>query len=152
MIQRIQSLFLLGAVLLCVILIYVPVYELIPETVNVSTDNSSLVGPVTTTFTIFNSPILVITNAVIGAFALIAIFLFKNRNLQIRLTNLALVIDCILIGLLFFAADTSSSTYHSKVHYLYGSYIPVIMAIFLFVAIRYIKRDENLVRSADRLR
>ncbi|MBK6987719.1 MAG: DUF4293 family protein [Bacteroidetes bacterium] len=30
MIQRVQSLFLLGAVILCVILMYVPIYELVP--------------------------------------------------------------------------------------------------------------------------
>ena len=78
--------------------------------------------------------------------------MYKNRNLQIRATNLALLINCGLIGLLFFSADSMSTTFQSKVHYLYGSYLPVIIAIFLFLAIRFIKRDDALVRSADRLR
>ncbi|MBK7430530.1 MAG: DUF4293 domain-containing protein [Bacteroidetes bacterium] len=148
MIQRVQSLFLLGAVILCVILMYVPIYELVPLN-----DSMTLAAgqAANTKFTIFNSAILAIMNGAIGVLALISIFMYKNRNLQIRATNLALLINCGLIGLLFFSADSMSTTFQSKVHYLYGSYLPVIIAIFLFLAIRFIKRDDALVRSADSL-
>ena len=100
-----------------------------------------------TTFTIFNSAILAIINGAVCALALVSIFLYKNRNLQVRAINLALLLTCGLIGLLFFSADSMSTTLQAKVHYLYGTYIPVILAIFLFAAIRYIKRDEALVYS-----
>jgi hypothetical protein len=128
---------------------YLPVYEMVAENPQIQ-PSDPIVAAVK--FTVFNSAILAILNGVIGAFALIAIFCYKNRNLQIRISNLALLLDCIFIGLLFFSADSMSSTLNTKVHYLYGSYLPVITAILLFAAIRYIKRDEALVRSADRLR
>ena len=150
MIQRIQSLFLLGVVILSVILMYVPVYELINENVPLTPPDGTEVT--NTIFYIFNSAILAIINGAVGVLALVSIFLFKNRNLQIRTSNLALLLTCGLIGLLFFSADSMSTTLQTKVHYLYGTYIPVILAIFLFAAIRYIKRDDALVRSADRLR
>jgi Na+-transporting NADH:ubiquinone oxidoreductase subunit NqrB len=61
-------------------------------------------------------------------------------------------LTCVLIGLLFFVADTMSSSMNQKVHYLYGSYFPLIQILVIYLAIRNIKRDENLVKSADRLR
>ena len=34
----------------------------------------------------------------------------------------------------------------------FGAIIPVLSLILTYVAIRFIKKDDNLVRSADRLR
>ncbi len=143
MIQRIQTIFLLLSVLLSVLLLYLPVYELQSLAANTTEINR---------FTISSSAILAIINGVVGIFCLIAIFLFKNRNLQIRICNLSLLLTCVLIGLLFFVADTMSSSMNQKVHYLYGSYFPLIQILVIYLAIRNIKRDENLVKSADRLR
>jgi peptidoglycan/LPS O-acetylase OafA/YrhL len=128
---------------------YVPIYELINDAVPLTPPGSLTVNA---QFTIFNNALLAMVNAAVGVLALIAIFLYKNRNLQIRAGNLALLLDCGMIGLLFFSADATSTTIQAKVHYMYGSYLPVIIAIFLFAAVRYIKRDDALVRSADRLR
>lgn len=148
MLQRIQTLFLIGVLTLAVLIMYIPIYELVKEP-SLSSDSSTVSSD---QFTVFNNAILAIINGAIGVLALIAIFLFKNRSLQIRACNLALLIDCIFIGLLFFSADTMSSTLRMRVHYLYGSYLPIINAVFLFLAVRFVKKDEELIRSADRLR
>ena len=143
MIQRIQSLLLLFSTLLSALLLYLPVYELISVPDNVS---------VVTRFTIMSSALLVILNGGIGILSFFAIFLYRTRNIQIRMCNLALLLSCVLIGLLFFVADTMSTSMNQKIHYLYGSYIPLIQVLIIFLAIRAIKRDESLIRSADRLR
>ncbi len=143
MIQRIQTIFLLLSVLLSVLLLYLPVYEL--QSLSATTAEINR-------FTISSSAILAIINGVVGIFCLIAIFLYKNRNLQIRICNLSLLLTCVLIGLLFFVADTMSSSMNQKVHYLYCSYFPLIQILVIYLAIRNIKHDENLVKSADRLR
>ncbi len=143
MIQRIQSLLLLFSTLLSALLLYLPVYELISVPDNVS---------VVTRFTIMSSALLVILNGGIGILSFFAIFLYRTRNIQIRMCNLALLLLCVLIGLLFFVADTMSTSMNQKIHYLYGSYIPLIQVLIIFLATRAIKRDENLIRSADRLR
>lgn len=143
MIQRIQTIFLLLSVLLSVLLLYLPVYEL--QSLSATTAEINR-------FKISSSAILAIINGVVGIFCLIAVFLYKNRNLQIRICNLSLLLTCVLIGLLFFVADTMSSSMNQKVHYLYGSYFPLIQILVIYLAIRNIKHDENLVKSADRLR
>ncbi len=147
MIQRKQSLFLLIAGLISLMLMYLPVYELIPDL------SASQSGPQETIiYKITENSMLTILNVGIGALSIFCILLYKKRNLQIRLCNLLLLLTCGLIGLLFFSADSISTTMGRKLHYVYGSYLPIFQILFLFLAMRYVKKDEELVRSADRLR
>ena len=145
MIQRVQTLYLLGAVLLNLLLFYIPVYQFVPNTVieNVTASRN---------YSLSENALLAILNGGVGVLSFLAIFLFKKRNLQIRLTNLCLLLTAILTGLLFFVADTLSGGMDMRVKYIFGSYLPMIELIVLFIAVRYIKRDENLIRSAERLR
>ena len=143
MIQRKQSLLLLGAALISLLLLYLPVYERLPAIADIKILSERI--------DISKSAILLILNGAIGVLTLLAIFMFKTRNLQIRICNLSILLTCIFIGLLFFMADTMSSD-KLRIHYLYGSYLPLIQLILIYLAMRFIKKDEDLVRSADRLR
>ena len=145
MIQRIQSLFLLFVVIISGTLLLVPVYELHDFS---QTDPAAAVNA----FNIKDNTLLMILNCAIGLMALITIFLYKWRNVQIRFCNINLLLTCLLIGLLFFVADTMSSNMNQRIQYKYGSYLPLIELIFLYLAARYVKKDDELVRSADRLR
>jgi len=142
MIQRKQSLFLLGSVIISVLLLYLPVFELL----------SDIAGNPGKEYTITINALLSIINGAIGVLSFVAIFLYRNRNIQVRLCNLALLLTCVLIGLLFFFGDTMSTGLNQKIHYTYGSYLPLIQVVFIFLASIFIRRDEKLVRSADRLR
>ena len=142
MIQRKQTLFLLGSVVISILLIYIPVFELVSDAVSEPWKQ----------FTISVNGLLPILNAATGVLSFVAILLFKNRNLQIRLCNVALLITCVLVGLLFFLADSMISGMNQKIHYLYGSYLPLFQVLFIFLASVFIRKDEKLVRSADRLR
>jgi hypothetical protein len=111
MIQRKQTLFLLGSVIISILLIYIPVFELVSENANEPWKQ----------FTISVNGLLPILNVSTGVLSLVAILLFKNRNLQVRLCNVALLITCVLVGLLFFLADSMISGMNQKIHYMYGS-------------------------------
>jgi hypothetical protein len=145
MIQRIQSLFLLFVVIISGTLLFVPVYEL-------HDFSQSDLAAAVNAFNIKDNTLLMILNSAIGLMALISIFLYKWRNVQIRFCNISLLLTCLLIGLLFFVADTMSSNMNQRIQYKYGSYLPLIELIFLYLAARYVKKDDELVRSADRLR
>ena len=142
MIQRKQSLFLLLSVIISVLLLYLPVFEMISDTI----DNPGK------KFTLSINALLLILNGAIGGLSFIAIFMYRVRNIQRRMCNLALLLACTLIGLLFFLSDTMSSGMNQKIHYLYGSYLPLIQILIIFLAGRFVKHDEDIVRSADRLR
>ncbi len=148
MIQRIQTLFFLGVVLISVLLIFVPVYELPDIQVPPNADGT----PAVKAISIANNALLMLLNGAVGIFALVAVFLYRNRNLQVRIGNLMLLLLCVEVGLLFFVADTMATNLDQRLHYRYGSYLPLVSLLFTFLAVRFVKRDEALVRSADRLR
>jgi hypothetical protein len=76
------------------------------------------------------------------------IFLFNNRNLQMNLGKLNILL---IAGLLSFAGYLFYSL--MNVASLSGGlFIPVIVLVLVFMANRNIQKDENLVRDSDRLR
>ena len=101
---------------------------------------------------ISSSALLLILNAAIGVFSFVVIFLFKNRSLQLKACRLILILIFIMIGLLFYTSDTLSNGLDQKLIFKIGTYLPLLQVIFIFLAHRGIKKDDELVRSADRLR
>jgi hypothetical protein len=142
MIQRIQSVYLLLVLTLSIVLFFVNMYSV--ETADPAVGSAS--------FYVLSNTIFLILNSAVALFSLAAIFLYKNRMLQVRLSNLNMLVICIFIGTVFYFADHSKSNEASIVHYHAGCYFPLMQLVFTFLAIRAIRKDEQLVRSADRLR
>lgn len=136
MIQRIQSIYLLVAVVICAFAPFI-----IPEMPTGDTDlainyNHSLV------FGGFHFT---------GLVALISIVLFKNRKLQMGVIRFAIVISIILLGLfVYWSLMLPGENGFSEKGI--GILFPVISIVFLVLAYRAINKDDNLVKSADRLR
>lgn len=89
-------------------------------------------------------------------FTVLIIFLFKKRNRQMMLGKFNLLILTVLIAVVFFYADYAKSLTglpkDTLVNYEFACLLPVISIILNYLAIRAIKKDEELVRAADRLR
>jgi hypothetical protein len=143
MLQRIQSIYLLLVALLSVVLIFAKLFLIEAPALNPPYDHVSRY--------LASNSFLMILNGVIGVISFITIFLYKKRMTQVKACNLLMILICVLVGLLFFTADTLN-TENAKVVYKYGTYLPLIQLILTFLAMRAIKKDEELVRSADRLR
>ena len=106
---------------------------------------------------------LALVAAVLG---LASIFLFKNRRLQMRLAALGFMATLVYVFMLFFwavdkYADVLSNDGMLKsfladakpeVSWGAGAFIPMAALVFFFLAQRAIRKDEALVRAADRLR
>jgi hypothetical protein len=143
MIQRIQTIYLLLVTVLSAVLFVVPLFTI---------ESLEQTGPAAQTgFMITTNSFLLILSCAIGIISFLAIFLYKKRLTQIKACNLNMILTCVLVGLLFYTADTLNGM-NQKVHYQFGTYIPLIQLVFTFLAIRSIKKDEELVRSANRLR
>ena len=85
--------------------------------------------------------------------ALITIFLYKKRILQIRLSifNLLLMIGFyIYFGYIFYTLTTVEGLQFHKIGF--GSVTPVIAIILTILAVRKIGADEALIQSLNRLR
>ena len=82
---------------------------------------------------------------------LLSVFSFKNRKRQILLNNISLIINALLVGLLIYwllNLPGGISVPEKGIEPIF----PFISMICLLLANVYIKKDERLVKSVDRLR
>lgn len=86
-----------------------------------------------------------------SALALIAIFMYKNRQTQFVLGRLNIILNFILLGLFVYRSlNLSGETDVSEKGI--GILLPIFSIVFLVLANKAIKKDEDLVKSVDRLR
>ena len=157
MIQRIQTVYLAVAtvILLTLVLLNLELAAIVAsETVRfqLSTISMNVMREEVSDRLMTTAPI--VGSMILGlALSVYAIFQFKNRKFQVKLVQGAMLVQLVIAGLVFFYADRMSG--------LAGSddvaYNPALAAlpvnvILYFLAIRGIKKDDALVRSADRLR
>ncbi|WP_019946372.1 DUF4293 domain-containing protein [Hymenobacter aerophilus] len=160
MIQRIQSVFLLLLALSMLSVLLVPIWS--------KTDPASQGTALLTAFT------LSFTNAAPGgtalgatstwpiaalavasaAVALFSIFQFRQRFNQLKLGMLNFLLIVGTIGANFYYSNLGESLLNIKLigTYQAGFYLPTLALMLNLLASRFIRRDERLVRSMDRLR
>lgn len=105
-------------------------------------------------YNIMDNPVLIGLTALGGAMALVAIFLFKNRPLQLRLGYLLIVLSILLplVAALLMYNEGSQNAPDVSIDDGIGIYLPIVGLISTILANRFIKKDNNLVKSMDRLR
>jgi hypothetical protein len=87
-------------------------------------------------------------------FSMATIFLYKNRPLQIRICSFNMISNIVLIMVIFFfyATRIQSMTQIEPQYNYIGMVQPLAAIVFLILSNRAIRKDEKLVKSADRLR
>ncbi|GJM34092.1 MAG: hypothetical protein DHS20C18_30930 [Saprospiraceae bacterium] len=105
-------------------------------------------------FTVQDNTAMLLLFALAGLTALIAIFLFKNRILQSRLSLLAAITTLAgaAVALIIAMQDKAIETATASIEYGFGMALPILTIIFAVLASRFIRKDEKLVKSMDRLR
>lgn len=83
--------------------------------------------------------------------AVYTIFKYKTRQLQFVLNRLNILISLTLLGIFVYRVLSSSGESGISEKGV-GIFLPVLSIVFLFLANKAIRRDEDLVKSADRLR
>ncbi|MCI6104167.1 MAG: DUF4293 domain-containing protein [Bacteroidales bacterium] len=154
MIQRIQSIYMLLAVILCGLTYFFPLSLVVVEdgialTLTACTVSGEVAGE-SVSGTPFGIAVLLLATIVI---VLTAIFKYKRRKVQIRLLNMAMV--CLL--LCYVAGIAYTWVWSSRVsegHAAITPYalLPLAAYLCLWFARRGVRHDEALVAAADRLR
>jgi len=91
--------------------------------------------------------LLILTTIAVGALALITIFLFKKRPLQLRLCVLGILLEALLIFLYYREVRTFTQGTYSLTAIFHS-----VIVIAFFLAARGINKDEKLIKDSDRLR
>ncbi|MBD3863376.1 DUF4293 domain-containing protein [Olleya marilimosa] len=84
--------------------------------------------------------------------ALVSIFSFKNRKSQFMLGRLNQILNLILLGFFVYRILNASGEANDVSEKGVAIFLPVISIVFLILSNRAIKKDEDLVKSVDRLR
>lgn len=98
-----------------------------------------------------NAPIISISSIVLVLIGAFSLFSFKNRKRQIMLNKISIIINALLIGILVYWVQNLSGGIDFPEKGIEPVF-PLIAIICLFIANIFIKKDERLVKSVDRLR
>ncbi len=136
MLQRIQTVYLIiSALLLGALYYWFPLIQGESGLVVIHQNEPLVLG------LIFGSVVL----------AILSILSFKKRQLQFVLNRLNIILNFVLLGVFVYRSLTlSGETLVSEKGI--GVLLPIISIVFLVLANKAIKRDEDLVKSVDRLR
>jgi hypothetical protein len=150
MIQRKQTLFLFQLIFLGIALLFIPcakittpanTYELLLIPINNPEVHSSA-GHLAAVFINFGALVL----------AFVAVFLYKQRLAQLRLCYVIIFFWIVLMAMIAYCPFISSDVPVTvEVNYL-SLLIGAFAVLAAFLAARYIKRDIELLKSADRVR
>ena len=151
MIQRKQSLFILGMILCNMLLLFVPVADVIHNNISSHVYLTPFPGhdPVSTMG--HYTAIAMNFGALLLSFA--AIFLYKKRPLQIKLLWL-LVLIWVTLGLMMWLCPfvVRDETVQGIVMKYLTACISIPAVLCAWMAIRHIQKDIELLKSAERIR
>ena len=137
MIQRIQTLYLLLAfVTTSILLFFIPLWIL--------KDGKE--------FYFMQSQVYTIILGLSTAMTLLSIVSYKKRQNQFVIGRLNIILNLILLGLFVYRSLNISGETPAVSEKGIGMFLPVLAIVFLVLANKAIKKDEDLVKSVDRLR
>lgn len=137
MIQRIQTLYLLIAFIVTGVLPFVfPLWTL-------ANGND---------FLFMQNQLYVILFGLSTTMSLLSIISYKNRQHQFVIGRLNIILNLILLGLFVYHSLNLSGETPAVSEKGIGMFLPILAIVLLGFANKAIKKDEDLVKSVDRLR
>ena len=155
MLQRVQTIWLFFATAAIFCLFLFPYLQVI------DTDGSAKALKVSGVYQNINGQVvqtepflaLTIATVILGLLPFVIIFFFRNRKKQINICYLTILA---ILGYSFWLVQTAKNTLGNVTlelgNYGIGVILPSLAILFIILALRGIRKDDKLVRSADRLR
>lgn len=165
MIQRVQTIFLFLLSICMFMMLFFPIWEklsidqqekvalnafyMVQYTIDSDAENPGyqLLAETGTYF-------IAILSAIAGLVALFSIFQYKNRLTQIKLGFLNTLLIAATLGVSIYYMFQGENLFNPEVRgdYKVGFFLPALALLLNSLANRFIRRDEKLVRSVDRIR
>ncbi|MBF4493245.1 DUF4293 domain-containing protein [Flavobacterium sp. JLP] len=85
--------------------------------------------------------------------SIVSIISYKKRQNQFVMNRLNIILNLILLGLFVYRSlNLSGETVNAVSEKGIGMFLPIVAIVLLVLANKAIKKDEDLVKSVDRLR
>ena len=152
MLQRPQTLYLLGVFFLSLLLITGPLARFSLEGSEYFLRHSGLVNSTGDKLELATWPLSVIFLG-LTFLSFLNIFLYRHRVVQMRITIYLILIGLGMIGMVFYYIWVAKNQLDgASVLHQWRIVLPLILAILLYQAFRRIRRDELMVKAYDRIR
>lgn len=163
MIQRIQSIFLFLVAASMVTLLFFPIWNKVDkeknEIVTVTAlqfihEKHDVDSKEVTVITQGDTYVVAIVALLAALVALYSIFRYDDRLMQLKLGALNSLLMGGMIGLIMYYVLDAEKVIVPQIqgNYLFSFYVGVAGMMFNLLANRFIRKDDNLVKSADRIR
>ncbi|WP_078063175.1 DUF4293 domain-containing protein [Solirubrum puertoriconensis] len=155
MIQRIQSVFLLLLAISMACVLFLPIWSktdpLSKQTLTMTATQITSTNPAQAPFATYAIAALAAASV---AVALFEISQYRKRMTQLMLGSLNLMLIAATLGASFYYSSIGERMLNVKMpgEFEAGFYLPTLALLLNLLANRFIRRDEKLVRSMDRLR
>jgi hypothetical protein len=137
MIQRIQTIYLLLAFVLTGILpFFIPLWTM---------SNGK-------EYFFMQNQVYVVVLGLSTTLSLLSIVSYKKRQNQFVINRLNIILNLILLGLFVYRSLNVSGEILAVSEKGVGMFLPIVAIVLLVLANKAIKKDEDLVKSVDRLR
>lgn len=137
MIQRIQTIYLfLAFVVTGILLFFIPLWTMSD----------------TKDYYFMQSQVYTILLGLSTTLSLLSIVSYKKRQNQFVIGRLNIILNLILLGLFVYRSLNLSGETPAVSEKGIGMFLPVVAIVLLVLANKAIKKDEDLVKSVDRLR
>jgi hypothetical protein len=152
--QRIQTVFLGISILSLIAAIFLPIYlhvDASGKTHALYALHYTVIENNVRTSQYFPYSVIAVLYVAAATVAFIEIRQFRNRLLQVKLGALNSVFLAVGVGVaVYFGSQLLKANQGGN--FDYGLWVPFIAVVCNWAAIRFIKRDEKIVRDSDRLR
>lgn len=148
MIQRWQTVFLFLAAAGLTIQVFYPLFSAAPGVIPGHFQD----GVLFTSEDSISMGLLILS----GLIAIIAIFMYKQRDNQKKMIigSMLVLLACVAAASIAFQGEIrlATASAEASLRPQVGLFMPVIHMVFLFLAYRYVVKDQKIIRSMDRLR
>jgi hypothetical protein len=154
MIQRIQTLYILLAAIVIALIFFFPMAEMANNngTFYIFRLNGLFEQTSKGEVLLSPSPAAVAFICINILLCIMAILAFKNRIIQIRLCVFNIILLFCTLGVFYFYIAVTFSKFSAIVNYKVFAFLPLIAIVLNYMAIRAIQKDEDLIKSIDRIR
>jgi phosphoglycerol transferase MdoB-like AlkP superfamily enzyme len=152
MLQRSQTLFLLAAFILSLLLLLGPIARLTLEGSEYILQHSGLFDAEGQNLGVATWPLSVIFITV-AVLCFLVIFFYRQRTRQMRVTMFLILLNAGIMGMMFYYTWVARNHLEgSLILHQWRFLVPPVNIILLYFAFRRIRRDELLVKAFDRIR
>ena len=152
MLQRSQTLFLLGVFILTLFLLTGPIARFTLDGSEFLLRHTGLFNADGEKMELATWPLSAIF-IISLALAFLDIFLYRNRMRQMRIAIFLILLNAGMMGMMFFFTTQAKGQLEGALLlYQWRFIVPPVCMVLLYFAFRRIRRDELLVKAYDRIR